>query len=270
MARRLFVLGWFACAVAGKEVGLKDLLDPACEAFRLRAYSWEGWEKVPSDEQRRAQGTDPAAWTEPPPAPPPESKPPEEGKKKDAKPEPPRDRHPGFRFVDRLKEKQEAFEKLVGAASAPVLEGLVKQLDHFDKASDRFEKQVAEAEEAYLKTRDLYDKAVEPQIRAHEKKHGKPPDQVMVDRRLAAELETRSRRLQELVALQHSERQFQEWLVERVAAHLAALTDAERAKPFAALAAGLADKEWRQRLRCAAILARTSGDAAGALLAGAL
>lgn len=220
--------------------------------------------------QRRklaARGVDPAEWADPPPDTEEEKKKKAERRKKNeekrkkalgGRPQKryPQDRYPGFRFEERLRAKQKAFESIVQPASASKLEGIVKQLKAIDKQADKFAKTVDEAAEEYVKLKEQMDKATEWQIKQHQKKHGKPPDVVMVPAQLQANLYKASRRLQRLVAAQQSERRFEEWFVERLAALLNELSEDEVRKPLAALVKGLAAKDYRYRVRCAELLGR--------------
>jgi len=220
----------------------------------------------------RARGVDPAAWGDPPPDTEEEKKKKEERRKKAEEenekllgrppPKYPGNRHPGFRFERRLRDKQQAFEKMVQPASASKLEGIVKQLKVLDKQADKYEKVVDKAAEEYLQLREQMDKAVEWRIKKYEKKHGKPPKNILVPARLQAELYAASKRLQRLVAVQQSERQFEEWFVERLAALLNELSEEEIGKPLAALAKGLQARDYRYRVRCAELLGRLRQPAA--------
>ena len=117
-----------------RRYSLKELLDPQESDFALSAYTWEDWDKLDEATKLKAQGMDPAEWQAPPPDA--DEKKPE----KAGKPEKPEDMAPGFRFEHRLELKRKAFEELLGAASAPKLEGLIKQLKLLDKELTRFEK----------------------------------------------------------------------------------------------------------------------------------
>ncbi|MGQ0614599.1 MAG: VWA domain-containing protein [Planctomycetaceae bacterium] len=265
MGRRLLLLLVPALAVLAGDFKLKDLLEPNPEAFPLRPYPWESWEELDGDTKKRAKGLDPAEWTEPPPDPPDEEK-----DKKEKKPEPPPgapappkyppERHPGFKFEERLAEKAKAFDALVPVWSPSMVEGLVKQLDRLEKGADQWAKLVREVAEEYIKVKELYDDASETYARNYEKQHGKRPDSVLINRALADDFHRKSKRLQEVVSLQQSERHFHIWLEARVAQLVGELSEKERLKPLAALEAGLEDKDWRQRLRCGAILARMGAE----------
>jgi Mg-chelatase subunit ChlD len=214
----------------------------------------------------RAKGVDPEEWADPPPDTEEEKKKKEERRKKEqeetekllGRPPPryPGNRHPGFRFDERLREKQEAFEAMVQPASASKLEGIVKQLKVIDKAADKYAKVVDEAAEEYVALKEQMDKAIEWQQKRHLKKYGTPPKVVQVPAQLKANLFRASKRLQRLVAVQQSERQFEEWFVERLAALLNELTADEVGKPLAALVKGLKARDYRYRVRCAELLGR--------------
>jgi hypothetical protein len=243
---------------------LKEILEPSPETFPLRPYAWEEWESLPVEAKHRAKGIDPAEWTEPPPEP-------SDEPKKPSKPPPPglpkypQDRHPGFRFDERLDAKRRAFEALPTAWSASALEGLLRRLDRIDQGADRLAKVVAEAAEAYGKVKQQYDNAAEVYARNYEQRHGRRPDVVELPASLLSDFYAKSRRLQELVSLQQSERRFEAWLVGRIAELVLALSEPERAKPMAVLAEGLRDRDWRVRVRSAEILARTGAAGAAAL-----
>ena len=216
--------------------------------------------------KHRAQGVDPAAWNDPPPDTEEEKKKREERRKKNEEeaeklggrppPKYAQDRHPGFRFERRLRDKRQAFEAIVQPASASKLEGIVKQLKVIDKQADKYEKVVDEAAEKYVQAREQLDKAVEWKIKQYEKKHGKPPARFLVPTKLKNEVDAASRRLQQLVAVQQSERQFEEWFIDRLAALLNELSEEEIGKPLAALSKGLKGKDFPYRVRCAELLGR--------------
>ncbi|MHC4135795.1 MAG: HEAT repeat domain-containing protein [Planctomycetota bacterium] len=214
-----------------------------------------------------AKGVDPAEWDDPPPDTEEEKKKKEERRKK-AEEETkkalggrpmakyPGNRYPGFRFERRLRDKRQAFETIVQPASASKLEGIVKQLRFIDKQADKYGKVINEAAEEYVQLKEQMDKATEWQRKKHQKKYGKPPKVVMVPAQLKADLQKASKSLQRLVATQQSERQFEEWFVDRLAALLNELTAEEVGKPLAALVKGLQAKDYRLRVRCAELLGR--------------
>ena len=214
----------------------------------------------------RASGVDPAEWDDPPPDTEEERKKKEERRKKTAEedekalgrppPKYPRGRYPGFRFERRLRDKQEAFEAMVQPASASKLEGIVKQLKVIDRQADKHGKVVNGASEEYVKLKEQLDKAIEWRIKQYEKKHGKPPKWVSAPPQLSADCFEASKRLQQLVAAQQSERQFEEWFIERLATLLNELTADELGKPLAALVKGVKDKDYSYRVRCAELLGR--------------
>ncbi|MCZ6785546.1 MAG: VWA domain-containing protein [Planctomycetota bacterium] len=253
------LLALAATALAGG-LKLKDLFDPGHPRFSLSHYSWQDWEKLSRKEKMRAKGIDPATWVDPPPDPPDPNAKPKPKKKKPLGGVPgrkqyPKDRWPGFRFDQRLKRKQQAFEKLVGDNPAPsVVEGLIKQLGLIEKSARKFEKNVAEATEMYVKVKERVDKATETYARNYKKRHGKNPSQVLLPRALLQDFWRKSKYLQEGVSVQQSERMFHEWVLARVGGYFAALTESEQQKPLAALAKGLVDKDWRKRIRSAAVL----------------
>lgn len=253
-----------AGAALGAETKLKDLFQPDSKYFPLEPYQWSDWRELDKATKLRSRGIDPAEWADPPPDPPPteeekKRKEEEEKRKNAAPPRDPEDRYAGFKFDKRLEAKKAAFEKLVQPASASTLQGLIRQLPKIDRAADKFQKTVDDVTDEFLQLKGQLDAAVEPQL-----KHGTPPDQVLVNRTLLNSYKKASRRLQQIVALQESERQFQEWLVWRIAALVNELTDAEQSKPVAAVAAGLRSSDWRYRLRCAELLARMTSTEARA------
>jgi len=259
-------------------VKLKDLFEPDHPEWPLRPYGWEEWEQLDRDRKFESMGTDPKAWVDPPPDPPD----PEEEKRKQEKEEEerkrnptgrkeyPQDRHPGFRFDERLAKKQASFEALVQPASASMLEGLIRQLKAWEKEQSKFEKKIGETTEAYVKVKEMYDTAVQPQIDQAIKKTGKPPTQVLVNRALMEDFHAKSRALHAVLSLQQSERQFADWMLGRIATLIGELTDEERQKPVAALAKGLGDKDWSYRVRCAGLLGGLSDPAAVASFSKAL
>jgi Mg-chelatase subunit ChlD len=248
-----------------EEAGEKPSEADAKRIAELKAREEEEKRKAKRS-KLKAQGVDPAEWENPPPDTEEEKKRKEEKKKKDEEetkkalgrppPKHPGHRYPGFRFADRLREKQRTFEKMVQPASASKLEGIVKQLHVIDKQADKYGKVVTEAAEEYVKFKEQMDKAVEWQIKKHQKKHGKAPKVVRVPIQLQAKLYRASMRLQKLVAVQQSERQFEEWLVERLAALLNELSVDEVGKPLAALVKGLGARDYRYRVRCVELLGR--------------
>ncbi|HEX5135564.1 MAG TPA: VWA domain-containing protein [Planctomycetota bacterium] len=258
-------------AAGDKKYSLKEILDPQETDFALSAYTWADWEKLDAATRLRAQGTDPSEWELPPPdEETPEEKAKREENEKRAKERPPEDRAPGFRFDRRLELKKKAFEDLLGAASAPKLEGLIKQLKLLDKTLERFERVLDEAREDYFQVAEQYRKAQEAYSENYKKKHGVLPETVPMSASLIADYNGKSVRFQHLVATRQSEMQFQDWLLGRIGELVAALTDAEADKPLSALAAGLKDSEFAYRIRCAELLARLKGEKAAALYGQAL
>jgi len=65
-----------------------------------------------------------------------------------------------------------------------------------------------------------------------------------------------ARILQQALSVRMSEAQFHAWLLERLATLIGELTPDERKKPVLALAKGVADRDWRYRIRCARLLGR--------------
>jgi hypothetical protein len=260
----LLLLAGFLLA-GEKTYSLKELLDPQEPDFELSAYTWADWEKLDQDKKLKV-GTDPAEWQAPPPDPEtPEEKQKREEREKRAKAEPPEDRVPGFRFDRRLELKAKAFDELVGAASAPKLEGLIKQLKLLDKALARFDKIVDEARDEYFQIAEQLHKAMEAYSENYKKKHGHYPDTAPVSRSLKEDHDRKSLRLQHLLAVRQSELQFHDWLLGRIGELVAALTEEEAAKPLAALQKGMEDPDFACRIRCAELLARLKGEKAGAL-----
>ncbi|MHC4547731.1 MAG: VWA domain-containing protein [Planctomycetota bacterium] len=276
--RRRLVLLLLAGVTLGGGLRFKDLFNPS--KFSLGHYTWKEWEEIDQtwedledgkEKERakqkakrkklRARAIDPAEWEDPPPDPP-DPKAEEEKKKKEEErkdlglPKYPGHRMPGFRFDGRLEAKVAAFEELVQPASASKLEGIIKQLKVIDKEADKFQKVVDVASEEYVKLKEQMDKQTEWQIKQHQKKHGKPPKVVRVNAQLQRQLFQASKRLQKVVALQQSERQFHDWFVARLAELLNELTDTELAKPLAALGKGIQHKDYRYRVRCAELLGR--------------
>jgi hypothetical protein len=255
-----------ALSAGEKRHSLKEILDPQEPAFALSAYTWADWEKLDHATKLRARGTDPAEWELPPPDPEtPEEKAKREEREKRAKADPPDDRAPGFRFDRRLELKRKAFEELLGAASAPKVEGLVKQLKLLDKELARFDRTLDEAREAYFQVAGQLRKAQEAFSENYRKKHGTWPESVLVSASLVADFNRKSLQLQHLLATRQSELQFHDWLLGRVGELVAALTEAEAEKPLAALAAGLKEGEFAYRVRCAELLVRLKGERAQAI-----
>jgi hypothetical protein len=248
-------------AAGEKRYSLKDILDPQEKDFALSAYTWGDWPKLDDAEKLRAQGTDPGEWELPPADP---GAPAGKDDKDDS-------RAPGFRFDRRLELKKKAFENLLGAASAPKLEGLIKQLKVMDKELARFDKVLDEAREEYEPVAEQLRRVVSAYTEAYRKEHGgKWPDSYLVPPGLKADFDRKSLRLQHLIATRQSELQFHDWLLGRVGELVAALTDAEADKPLSALAAGLKDGDFAYRMRCAELLARLKGEKADAIYLQAL
>jgi len=274
MTRAVLLLLCGAALAGGPS--LKDLFDPAEKDFPLRPYTWEDWQNLDHATKLRAKGADAETWEDPPPEPDKEKPKDEDEDEKEKKAHPgapryPQDRHPGFRFDDRLAEKQKAFEALMDPAAPSKIEGVLRQLKAIDKPWDRFEKVVAEATEDFTKTKEQLDKQVELQVQLYRKKYGKEPTEgVPVNAALKAQHDRNARRLQELLALEQSERQWQAWLLQRLGGLIAELTEEERAKPLAALAAGLGDRDWQYRVRCAEVAGYVPDDRARAALDDAL
>lgn len=255
-------------AAGDTKYSLKELLDPQEADFALSAYSWADWEKLDDATKLKARGTDPAEWQVPPPEPETAEDKAKAGKKG---PEKPDDRAPGFRFERRLELKKKAFEELLGAASAPKLEGLIKQLKLLDKELARFEKVLDEAREEFFPVAEQMRKAQSVFIENYRKQHnGAWPDTITLSASLIADYNKKSLRFQYLIAVRQSELQFHDWLVGRVGELVAALPEAEAAAPYAGLAAGMADSDFVCRIRCAELLARLKGAKAQELYEGAL
>jgi hypothetical protein len=254
-----------------KKYSLKELLDPLEPDFALSPYTWEDWEKLDQATKLKARGTDPAEWETPPP----EEETPEEKQKREEqekrfKEHPPGDRVPGFRFDRRLELKKKAFDELLGAASAPKLEGLIKQLKLLDKQLAKFERTLDEARGDYLQVAEQYRKAQEAYVENYKKKNGKYPETVPMSGSLIADYNQKSLRFQYLTCARESELQFHDWLLGRVGELVAALGDEEQDKPYAAIAAGMKDSDFAYRIRCAELLARLKGEKANALYEQAL
>jgi len=254
----LFLVG---AALAGS-LRFKHLLDPTNKDFPLTAYEWKGWKELDKATRLRAKGSDPEAWENPEPWPETE----EEKKKREereerrkkaieqGRPEYPQHKVPGFHFDNRLKRKQQAFETLVQPASASKLEGLVKQLKKLDKALVKYERYVDEVREEYDQVFKQRAKAESTYAENWKKKHGSYPETVSLPRSLIVASNRLGKRMQRVLAIRQSELQFHEWLVGRLRTLIGELSPDERAKPVAALAAGMKDKDWQHRARCAAIL----------------
>ena len=273
-----------ALALAAKPK-LKDVFDP--QSVSLGTYVWPEWRKLSKKERLATRGIDPDGWETPPP----DKLTPEEVEKKkkrdeeEAKKSPeqrekerqkrlnapgPRDRYAGFRYSQRLKRKQGMFNRMVDGLPPSSIEGLIKKLTQIDKLGRKFDKVIGETTESFLKSKEQLDRTRQQQIDRHMKKHGKPPDRVMVSRSLLQAYERDRRSLQLMLSVQESERQFHKWVMRRFAEMIEALPEADRGKPYAALAAGLKGKDWRQRLRCAAILGYLHDERAHAIFDAAL
>lgn len=253
-------------AAGDKTYSLKELLDPLEPDFTLSAYTWADWDGLDAATKLRAKGADPSAWEIPPADPEtPEEKARREERERKAKADPPKDRVPGFRFDRRLELKRKAFEGLLGAASAPKLEGLIKQLKQIDRELDRFDKVLDESRETYAQVFEQVRKAQEAYSENYRKKHGTWPDTVPMSGSLLADYHQKSLRFQHLLASRQSELQFHDWLLGRVGELVSALSDAEAEKPLAALAAGMKDGDFAYRIRCAELLARLKGEKAKGL-----
>lgn len=235
----------------------------------LGTFGWEEWRKLSKEKKLASRGIDPTSWEDPPPDPPD----PEEEKKKaeraakrkanpGAKPPNPTDRFAGFRFGDRLRKKQALFNAMVVDLPASSIEGLIKKLTRLDKYDTSYEKEIAEHTEDFLKAKEQLDRTRQQQIDRHMKKYGKPPAQVMVSRSLMAQYASGRKKLESMLSLQESERQFVAWMLPRFAEIVRALSEKEQARPRAALTGGLKHKAWQQRVRCATILAHLGDDAA--------
>jgi len=267
-------------AAGDRKYSLKDLLDPQHPDFSLSPYTWEDWESLDAETKLKAKGEDPAVWQAPPPVPETEeekkAREEEEKRKQEeeartgVKPPPPGDRMPGFRFDRRLEVKSAAFNELLGAASAPKLEGLIKQLKLLDKQLARFEKDVDEAREDYFQVAEQVRKVESVYAENYKKKHGTLPKTFPINRGLLADFNRKSLRFQYLLALRQSELQFHDWLVGRVGELVETLPPEDAARPLAALARGMTDSDFAYRIRCAALLARLKGEKAEALYQQAL
>ncbi len=262
--------------MVGGGPSLKDLFDPAAAEFRLRYYGWSEWRKLPPAEKKRSLGVDPEKWLNPPPdkeddeKKEPKKDPDPGGRKPKAKQQDPPGRYPGFRFEQRLEEKQAAFNQLVGPGAPSTVEGLIKQLKRIDRAELKIEKLLAPVTEDYAKVKKQVDKASEVQIRNYKKKTGKLPDQVLLPRSLLNDFHKKSKLLQKTIALMQSEHQFHDWVVVRVGELLAALQPAERVRPIAGLKAGALGKSWQHRIRCGQLLATLDDPAAREVFRAAL
>lgn len=252
-----------AATAAAGGLSLKQLLDPAHEDFPLRPYSWEEWEGLDKATQLRAVGTDPEEWADPPPDPEADKEAEEKRKRAEAQgaAKYPQHKWPGYRFDARLEKKKAAFEEMIQPASASKLEGLVKQLDLLDKSLAKYDRTIDEVREKYQQVAEQYSKASSVYAENYRKKHGTWPEVVSLPAGLIRDHDAASRRLQEVMAVRQSEERFHDWLLLRLATLLGELSEEERAKPVAALAKGIADKDWVYRIRCARLLGQL-GDAA--------
>ena len=284
MRRTILLLLLSALAIAAKPK-LKEVFDP--QSVPLATYPWPEWRKLSKKMRLETRGIDPDAWETPPPD---KLTPEEEEEKKkreeeEAKKTPeqrdqerqrrinapgPRDRYAGFRFAERLKNKQGRFDRMVEGLPPSSIAGLIKKLNQIDKLGAKFDKVIGEVTESFLKSKEQLDRTRQQQIDRHMKKHGKPPAQVMVSRSLLQAYERDRRRLQLMLSVQESERQFHRWVLRRFAEMIEDLPEGERGKPYAALAAGFKGKDWRQRLRCAAILGYMRDERAHAIFDAAL
>ena len=288
MIRRALLLTLLAVAgVATAAPSLKKLLDPQNPEFPLNPYSWEAWEALDKDKRYRSRGADLSAWEDPPAkteadlkaeqeyadhlrkkreeA---EAKLSEEEKKQRAERRK-RQREnfqkqeeknkkarsfPGFKFEQRLRKKQMAFDTLLDPASPSKLEGMVKQLKLLDRAMDKFQKVIDEVEDEYVKYKEQLDKIMFNKSENYKKRHGKYPSVVGVPAGLQQTVQRNAKKLQRLLSLRQSEVQFQAWIIKRVAKLIADLTPDERVKPVRALGKGITNKDWRYRIRCARLL----------------
>jgi len=283
--RRTLLLFLFAALALAAKPKLSDILDPA--AIQLLNYTWPEWRKLPRAKRLETRGIDPEGWETPPP----DVLTPEEldeQKKKEEEqarktPEQkeqekqarinapgPRDRFAGFRFEERLKRKQAKFNKLAVGLPPSSIAGIITKLTRIDKLAAKYDKLVTEHTEAFLKSKEQLDRTRKQQVDRYMKKHGRPPDQVMVSRSLLMAYDRQRKQLQKMLSVQLSEEQFRKWLMTRMAELVDALPEAERGKPYAALAGGLKHKDWRQRIRCVAIVGHLRGEKANALFDAAL
>ncbi|MHC4937707.1 MAG: VWA domain-containing protein [Planctomycetota bacterium] len=263
----------FLALLAVARPKLKDVFDP--RETPLRHYGWDEWRNLPQKEKLQSRGIDPETWEKPPPDPEAEAerqKKIEEQKKKNPnwKPPNPTDRYAGFKFQKRLEKKQRIFEELVSNLPASSIEGLVKKLTTIDKMNAAYEKQIAELTEEFLKAKEQLDRTSQQQIDRHIKKYGKPPAQVMVPRNLLMAYERHRKQLQLMLSTQESERQFHAWLLPRYAELIDGLSEKEQARPYSALAKGMAHKDWRQRVRCGTIVAYLPGKKAAGIFDAAM
>ncbi|MHC4953813.1 MAG: VWA domain-containing protein [Planctomycetota bacterium] len=289
--RRILVLVALAAVAAmalAAKPKLKDVFNPAL--IPLEPYAWPTWRQLPKEKRLATRGIDPDKWVTPPPDPlTPEElekkkkkdeeeakKTPEEKEKEKQKrinaPGPP-DAHPGFKFDERLARKKRQFNTLAEGLPPSSIEGLIKKLPTIDKLAAKYDKLVAEHTEEYLKSKEQLDRIQKQAYDRYVKKHGKPPDdtfKVMVSRSLLQGHRRSKKRLQMMVAVQESEVQFHKWLFTRLAELVTELPEADRGKPFAALAAGMKHKDWRQRVRCATILGHLREDRSRAIFDAAL
>ncbi|MHC4450729.1 MAG: VWA domain-containing protein, partial [Planctomycetota bacterium] len=266
---------WLAilALVALAKPKLKDVFDP--REVPLRYWGWDEWRKLSPKEKLASRGIDPETWEKPPPDPEADAereKKIAEAKKKDPnwKPPNPKDRYAGFKFDKRLARKRRMFDELVANLPASSIEGLIKKLTVIDKMNAAYEKEIGELTEQFLKTKEQLDRTSQQQIDRAIKKTGKPPPQVLVPRNLLMAYERDRKRLQLMLSTQESERQFHDWLLPRYAELIGALSEKEQARPYSALAKGMAHKDWRQRVRCATVLAHLAGKNAAGIFDGAM
>ncbi|MHC4846903.1 MAG: VWA domain-containing protein [Planctomycetota bacterium] len=270
--RLLFWLAILALVALAKPK-LKDVFDP--REVPLRYWGWDEWRELSPKEKLSSRGVDPETWQKPPPDPEAEAerkKKEDEQKKKDPnwKPPNPTNRYAGFKFDKRLATKQRMFDELVANLPASSVEGLIKKLTVIDKMNAAYEKEIGELTEQFLKGKEQLDRTSQQQIDRAIKKTGKPPAQVMVPRNLLMAYERDRKRLQLMLSTQESERQFHHWLLPRYAELIGALSEKEQARPYSALAKGMTSKDWRQRVRCATVLAHLAGKKAAGIFDGAM
>jgi len=282
MARAALWILWIAIlagAALARDYRLKHLLDPLHEDFRLEAWAWDQWEDLDKATRLRAKGTDPAEWEEPPPEPETEEerKAREEREAEEARRQAagqkksyPKDRVPGFKFDDLLKERQEAFEKIIQPASPSKLEGLIKKLDLVDKMLARYDRTLDEIREDYEQIAEQRAKAEQVYVENYKKRHGKLPKQVRLPVSLIVGFQKSSLALQRALARRQAVVQFHDWLLVRLGQLVDELTEDEAKKPLRALARGVRDKDWAYRLRCAELLARVKGAKAAELFRDAM
>jgi len=240
MRRTLLLLVFAAVALApvafAAKPKLKDVLDPAI--VPLIPYAWPEWRKLPREKRMETRGIDPGAWETPPP--------------------------------DPLTRKQAKFNALANGLPPSSLAGVIAKLTLIDKLETKYEKLIAERTEEYLKWKELLDRETKQKSDRYFKKHGKWPEQVMVDRKVLTSYRRGRKKLQRMLSVQESERQFRDWLPGRIAELIEELPEKDQGKPLAAIAKGLKHKDWRQRIRCVAILGRLHGEPAQALFDAAL